>query len=112
MAAKKQTTRAAASRSTATDPAREKAKDADVARRAAEAERESARTPGRRRSAASTESPSWLAPLAVTLLIIGLIYLMVYYLSTGQLPVPIGNWNLLVGFGIMAIGGITLMFWK
>ncbi|SLM94805.1 cell division protein CrgA [Brachybacterium nesterenkovii] len=92
----------------------EKAKDSSAtetarARRAAEAERTRA---GRRRAPAATVNPAWLAPTAVALLILGLVYLVVYYLSTGQLPLPIGNWNLAAGFGIMMAGGAMLMFWK
>ena len=92
----------------------EKAKDSSAtetarARRAAEAERTRA---GRRRAPAATVNPAWLAPTAVALLILGLVYLVVYYLSAGQLPLPIGNWNLAAGFGIMMAGGAMLMFWK
>lgn len=92
---------AAAKDSTATSKAR--------ARSSAEAER--ARNP-RRRVAAQAPNPEWLAPTAVTLLIVGLVYLVTFYLSSGQLPLPIQNWNLLVGFGIMIAGGGLLMRWK
>lgn len=102
---KKATTRAsvpaAAKDSTAASTAR--------ARSSAEAER--ARNP-RRRVAAQAPNPEWLAPTAVTLLIVGLVYLVTFYLSSGQLPLPIQNWNLLVGFGIMIAGGGLLMRWK
>lgn len=79
------------------------------ARRSAEAER--TRTT-RRRVAAAAPNPAWLAPTAVVLLILGLLYLVVYYLTAGQLPFPIGDLNLLVGFGIMIVGGALLMRWK
>lgn len=90
----------------------EKAKDSTrstSARKAAAAE--SARTTGRRVAAAG-QNPAWLAPTAVTLLIIGLLYLVTYYLSSGMLPLPIGDWNLAVGFGVLMVGGGMLMFWK
>lgn len=79
------------------------------ARRAAEAERTST---SRRRVAAVAPNPAWLAPTAVTLLLLGLVYLVTYYLSSARLPLPIGDWNLLVGFGIMIAGGGLLMRWK
>ncbi|PWH07597.1 hypothetical protein DEO23_02940 [Brachybacterium endophyticum] len=92
----------------ATDDTREKAKDAIAERR-----RPTAEATGKgRRSAAPAVTPSWIAPLAVVLLIIGLIYLVTYYLSSATMPLPIGDWNLLVGFGVLALGGVTLMFWK
>ena len=72
---------------------------------------ESTRTTGRR-VAAATQNPSWLAPTAVVLLILGLAYLVTYYISSGQLPLPIGDWNLAAGFGVLMVGGGMLMFWK
>ncbi|WP_422115645.1 cell division protein CrgA [Brachybacterium sp. UNK5269] len=103
------------SRKTPTTPGgdvTEQAKDSTrstSARKAAAAE--SARTTGRRVAAAG-QNPAWLAPTAVTLLIIGLLYLVTYYLSSGMLPLPIGDWNLAVGFGVLMVGGGILMFWK
>lgn len=89
---------------------RERAKDAsDPVRRSAS--EETARS-GRAHAPAERPSPAWLAPTAVVLLVVGLVYLVVYYLSQGLLPLPIDQWNLLVGFGIMGVGGLSLMFWK
>lgn len=90
----------------------EKAKDATRStspRKAAAAE--TART-GRRRVAAEAPNPAWLAPTAVVFLILGLLYLVTFYLSAGTLPLPIGDWNLAAGFGVMLVGGGMLMFWK
>lgn len=90
----------------------EKAKDSTRStsvKKAAAAE--SSRTTGRRVAAAS-QNPEWLAPAAVVLLILGLAYLVTYYISAGQLPLPIGDWNLAVGFGVLMVGGGMLMFWK
>ncbi len=55
-------------------------------------------------------SPSWWAPAFVTILLVGLIYLVVFYLTSGRWPLPgIGNWNILVGVSIMLVGfGMTL----
>lgn len=66
----------------------------------------------RRRVAATTQNPAWLAPTAVVLLIVGLAYLVTYYISGGLLPLPIGDWNLAAGFGVLMVGGGMLMFWK
>lgn len=90
----------------------EKAKDSTRStsvKKAAAAE--STRSTGRR-VAAATQNPAWLAPTAVTLLIVGLAYLVTYYISAGQLPLPIGDWNLAAGFGVLMVGGGMLMFWK
>ena len=72
---------------------------------------ESTRSTGRR-VAAATQNPPWLAPTAVVLLVLGLAYLVTYYISSGQLPLPIGDWNLAAGFGVLMVGGGMLMFWK
>ncbi|MGO2048509.1 cell division protein CrgA [Brachybacterium tyrofermentans] len=90
----------------------EKAKDATRStspKKAAAAE--TART-GRRRVAAEAPNPAWLAPTAVAFLLLGLAYLVTFYLSGGTLPLPIGDWNLAAGFGVMLVGGGMLMFWK
>ena len=90
----------------------EKAKDSTRStsvKKAAAAE--STRSTGRR-VAAATQNPAWLAPTAVTLLLVGLAYLVTYYISAGQLPLPIGDWNLAAGFGVLMVGGGMLMFWK
>lgn len=65
-----------------------------------------------RRRVQMDQSPRWLVPLALAFLIVGLFYLVTYYLSTGTLPLAIGDWNLAVGFGLMMLGGGLLMFWK
>ncbi len=57
-------------------------------------------------------SPPWLVPVAVTLLIVGLLYLVVFYISSAQLPLPIGDWNLAVGLGIILVGGVFLSNWR
>lgn len=90
----------------------EKAKDStrSTSVRTAAAE-ESRRTRGRR-VAAATQNPQWLAPTAVVFLILWLAYLVTYYISSGTLPLPIGDWNLAAGFGLLLVGGGMLMFWK
>jgi hypothetical protein len=50
----------------------------------------------------------------VTLMLLGLVWVVVFYLSSGSWPIShigsfqVGNWNLLVGFGLMLVGfGMT-----
>ena len=43
----------------------------------------------------------------------GLAWIIVFYLSNQQWPVPaLGNWNILVGFGIMFIGFLMTTRWR
>ena len=90
----------------------EKAKDSTRAtsvRRTAAAE--SSRST-RRRVAAAGQNPPWLAPTAVVLLIVGLAYLVTYYISSGQLPLPNQDWNPAVGLGVLMGGRGMLLVWK
>jgi len=58
-------------------------------------------------------SPAWWAPVFITLLILGLVWLVVFYFSSYKFPIPgIGNWNLLIGIGIMMIGFIMTLRWR
>ncbi len=59
-----------------------------------------------------SDNPRWLVPTAVTLLVLGLVWVVVYYISRAQLPVPIGDWNLAVGFTFMAGAMVLLTRWK
>jgi Cell division protein CrgA len=54
-------------------------------------------------------SPRWLAPLMLVLFGVGVLWLVVFYLTEarmGGLPGvdELGNWNLLVGFGFIIAG--------
>ena len=54
-------------------------------------------------------SPRWLAPLMLALFGLGVLWLVVFYLTEGRmggLPVAsdLSNWNLLVGFGFIIAG--------
>ena len=51
-------------------------------------------------------SPRWLAPLMLVLFGIGVLWLVVFYISQGEMPVvgELGNANLLVGFGFIIAG--------
>ena len=71
----------------------------------------------------SLGSPRWYAPTMVTLMIIGLLWVVVTYLSKGQFPLPYfvqhyhaADWringNLYVGFLIMMFGFLGLLRWK
>lgn len=58
-------------------------------------------------------SPRWWAPAMVALMVIGLILVVMTYLSGGTLPVQgWGNANLLLGFGIMFVGFLMTMRWR
>ena len=63
-------------------------------------------------------SPTWYPIVMAAVLVIGLAYLVVYYLTqSGTDPkVPLmsglGNWNFAVGFGVMLVGLIMAVRWR
>jgi Cell division protein CrgA len=58
-------------------------------------------------------SPRWWAPTMVTLMVLGLVCVVLTYLTKGNLPVPsLGNWNLAIGFGVMVVGFFMTLRWR
>lgn len=79
-------------------------------------EKKKAQTAGRQQARVAAEpkaSPRWWAPAMVALMVIGLVLVVMTYLSRGTLPVAgWGNWNLLLGFAIMFSGFLMTMRWR
>ena len=50
----------------------------------------------------------------VGLLVIGLVWIVVYYVAGDKIPfmVSIGVWNFAIGFGAMVIGLVMSMRWR
>lgn len=61
-------------------------------------------------------SPVWLAPLMLAMFGIGVVYLVTFYLTEGNMPLPLvddlGNGNLLVGFGFIIVGFALSTQWR
>jgi len=56
---------------------------------------------------------SWVAPLMLALFLIGLAWIVVFYVTTGDLPIEsLENWNIMVGFGFIAAGFVVSTQWK
>jgi hypothetical protein len=64
-------------------------------------------------AATKRPSPIWLPISAVSLIVAGITWLVVYYLSQTEYPVASwGYWNLAVGFGAMVASLILLSRWR
>jgi lipid-A-disaccharide synthase-like uncharacterized protein len=64
-------------------------------------------------AASKKPSPAWLPISAVALIIFGIAWLVVYYLSSQQYPVAAWQyWNLAVGFGSMVASLAILSRWR
>jgi hypothetical protein len=59
-------------------------------------------------------SRAWVAPVMVTLFLIGLAWIVTFYLTQGDLPLmnALGNWNILVGFVFIGLGFAVSTQWK
>ena len=58
-------------------------------------------------------NPVWFKPIMFGFMILGLLWIIVFYLSNGRWPVAdLSNWNILVGFGIMFIGFLMTTRWR
>ncbi|WP_455352942.1 cell division protein CrgA [Streptomyces sp. SYSU K217416] len=56
---------------------------------------------------------SWVAPVMLALFLIGLAWIVVFYVTETRLPVEaLGNWNIVVGFGFIAAGFGVSTQWK
>ena len=65
------------------------------------------------RAKAPQGNPPWLVPTMVSLLILGLLWVVVTYLFETRYPVPgLGNWNLAVGFAFLLAGMGLAMRWR
>lgn len=57
--------------------------------------------------------PRWYKAVMFGLLILGLLWIIVYYLTQGLFPiVQIGGWNILVGFGLALVGFLMMSRWS
>lgn len=86
--------------------------------------RKKSATPARPASAlarpprALAPSPTWYPIVMAALLLLGLAYLVVYYLTNSgtdpRIPVmgDLGAWNFAVGFGVMLLGLVMAVRWR
>ncbi|KRV47334.1 hypothetical protein AQ490_07675 [Wenjunlia vitaminophila] len=55
----------------------------------------------------------WVAPVMLALFLIGLAWIVVYYVTNTDLPVESwGDWNIIAGFGFIAVGFVVSTQWK
>jgi Cell division protein CrgA len=66
------------------------------------------------RARAVQPSPRWYAVLMVALMLVGLVWIVVYYVAGDKIPVMVslGAWNFAIGFGAMVAGLIMSMRWR
>lgn len=63
-------------------------------------------------------NPVWFKPVMFGFMILGLVWIITYYVSSAQYPLGAGtpwnlqNWNILIGFGIAMVGFMMSTRWK
>ncbi|QDZ15554.1 cell division protein CrgA [Humibacter ginsenosidimutans] len=65
------------------------------------------------RSSEDAPNPVWFLPVMLGFMIVGLLWIVVFYVSGSQYPVPqLGAWNILIGFGIAFVGFLMTTRWR
>jgi Cell division protein CrgA len=59
-----------------------------------------------------TDNPKWLVPVMSTFLVLGPLWIVVYYVSGQQYPLNIGYWNIVIGFSALLIAMGLSTRWK
>lgn len=66
-----------------------------------------------RTEAEAAPNPVWFKPVMIGFMLLGLVWILVFYISGMAFPIPgIGTWNLLIGLGIALIGFLMTTRWR
>lgn len=58
-------------------------------------------------------SPVWFKPVMFGFMLLGLAWIIVFYVSQGLYPIAeLSSWNILIGFGIAFIGFLMTTRWR
>ncbi|SEN44042.1 cell division protein CrgA [Actinacidiphila rubida] len=69
--------------------------------------------PSKNATAIKLGNRGWVAPLMLAFFVVGLAWIVLFYVTQGSLPVDaLGNWNIVVGFGFIAGGFVVSTQWK
>jgi hypothetical protein len=69
--------------------------------------------PPEKQAAVRVGSPRWLVPVMVACFVIGLLWVVTYYVTQTEYPIGgIGLWNMGIGFGLIIVGFILSTRWK
>lgn len=70
-------------------------------------------TPGDTDRRENLPNPVWFKPIMFGFMLLGLAWIIVYYLSNGSWPIPDFNeWNIAIGFGFLIIGFFMTTRWR
>ena len=64
------------------------------------------------------ENPTWYKATMFGFMIVGLLWILTFYISSARFPlgsatpIDLSNWNILIGFGIAMVGFVMTTKWK
>ncbi|WP_022872670.1 cell division protein CrgA [Nesterenkonia alba] len=66
---------------------------------------------------AEGQLPTWYKATMVGLLLVGLLWIVTWYVTTSaeglpELPLSVGGWNIIIGFVVAMVGFFMMMRWK
>jgi Cell division protein CrgA len=75
---------------------------------------DSYRAPNRAVPVEQQHSGRWVPVTASVLLVLGLVWIVVFYVAGSDIAflTALGNWNLLIGMGSIVLGFLVLTRWK
>jgi hypothetical protein len=76
--------------------------------------KDDAQAPEPREGRDPSVSGNWVVPTMLTLLLLGLVWIVTYYLLREHIGFmeALGGWNLVIGMGLITGGFITATQWK
>ncbi|HEY0934914.1 MAG TPA: cell division protein CrgA [Trebonia sp.] len=71
-------------------------------------------TPPPTRSPKRAVSPAWLVPTMIACLVVGLVWISLYYVTQADMPGlrSLGGWNLVGGFALIVAGVVLATKWR
>jgi len=65
------------------------------------------------RSKKTMANPPWFVPVMLGLMVVGLFWVVTFYVTAGVYPIPkINYWNLIIGFSLMISGFMMTTRWR
>jgi hypothetical protein len=65
------------------------------------------------RNTSAAPNPVWFKPIMFGFMLVGLVWILTYYVSAGLFPIAtIGAINIVIGFGLMFVGFLMTTRWR
>ena len=88
--------------------------ESKVRKSAADKQKLKAQRPPKSKKVKAPSSRRWVPPTFITVGLLGVAWLIIYYVAGPSIPYmsELGNWNILIGMGGMAAAFIIATLWK